>query len=761
MVNIKGNVYLFGGAGSVPQAMMKSGNNTNEYSVAGDLLNDLWCYKNQRWTKNEPQSQLPPERHSFALCVFGNLLYIFGGVGPNGVLDDIWSYNPDTNAWENKSWNSNQYNPPRRYGHSAVVIGNEIYLIGGKTSNGSLSSFIYKYNPATQEGTMISVPFQPSPGVIYGYAAWVIANKINIFGGFGGNDNPKYTNEGWILDLSTKTWTKQNYTGSTPLAASHTNIVVVGDTDKTVLIIGGENTSEQNSNVHLLKDNEFKKLPDAQITRSRGGAANLGNNQIILFGGLSGGQPVAKTEIITLPHPPLAPKLEKVFNDDTTRVIKIYWIDNSDNENGFRIYRNSNGSNPVVIGAEGANQTIYYDQSYSFGDIYTYTVTAFNDAGESEHSNPIKISLIPPAPTNLVCKQVSKNVELTWKNNSDNKTQFSVERKIGSEPFSNITNTNPNQTKYIDTNLEYGKEYTYRVRAFIRELFSGYCNEVKIELIGPPIAPFLNPVTFDDTSCIIILISWRDLSNNEKGFRIYRNAIGSNANIIGTVNANEQYYNDTSFKDGERYTYTVTAFNDFAESEHSNAEAINVYPPKPQNVSCICKKDGIEINWINKSNNNPRSSIERRENQSQYFELTRTEPNTNKYLDKNVTVGNEYSYRIRSFVGELFSKYSEEVTVRITDVSIEHLPTEFNLSQNYPNPFNPVTVISYQLPVGVWTTLKIYDLLGNEITTLVNEYKQPGIYVETFHGTTLPSGVYFYRLTANNFSSVRKMIFLK
>lgn len=90
-------------------------------------------------------------------------------------------------------------------------------------------------------------------------------------------------------------------------------------------------------------------------------------------------------------------------------------------------------------------------------------------------------------------------------------------------------------------------------------------------------------------------------------------------------------------------------------------------------------------------------------------------------------------------------------------------PKIFQLSQNYPNPFNPNTLISYQLPVGSNVTLKVYDILGNEIATLVDEYKPAGSYnVEfTINNLQLSSGIYFYQLKAGEFAQTRKMILLK
>lgn len=90
-----------------------------------------------------------------------------------------------------------------------------------------------------------------------------------------------------------------------------------------------------------------------------------------------------------------------------------------------------------------------------------------------------------------------------------------------------------------------------------------------------------------------------------------------------------------------------------------------------------------------------------------------------------------------------------------------NIPIEFSLSQNYPNPFNPSTKISWQSPVGNWQTLKIYDVLGTEIATLIDEFKQAGKYDVDFNANGLPSGVYFYQLTAGSFIETKKLVLVK
>ena len=93
--------------------------------------------------------------------------------------------------------------------------------------------------------------------------------------------------------------------------------------------------------------------------------------------------------------------------------------------------------------------------------------------------------------------------------------------------------------------------------------------------------------------------------------------------------------------------------------------------------------------------------------------------------------------------------------------SEQKTPSEFLLSQNFPNPFNPSTVINYQLPRTSFVSLKVYDILGKEVATVVNEIKEAGVYSVLFDGSALSAGVYFYKIQAGIYSTIKKMILIK
>ena len=133
---------------------------------------------------------------------------------------------------------------------------------------------------------------------------------------------------------------------------------------------------------------------------------------------------------------------------------------------------------------------------------------------------------------------------------------------------------------------------------------------------------------------------------------------------------------------------------------------------------------------------------------------TTTSPNQYTYVDKLLDAG-KYFYRLKQLDFNGTFEYSNIVEIDVRSID------EFTLKQNYPNPFNPTTKISWQSPVNSWQTLKIYDLLGNIVANLVNEYRPAGDYKVDFNASTLPSGVYFYRIQVENFVETKKMIFLR
>ncbi len=170
----------------------------------------------------------------------------------------------------------------------------------------------------------------------------------------------------------------------------------------------------------------------------------------------------------------------------------------------------------------------------------------------------------------------------------------------------------------------------------------------------------------------------------------------------------------------------------------------------------------IQLNWATATEiNNQGFDIERKSNTGEYQKIgfvggfgTSTETHTYTYTDNNVTAGS-YTYRLKQVDFDGTFEYSNEVNVDIV------APLEFALDQNYPNPFNPSTTIKYSTAQDGLVKLAIYNMLGEEVTTLVNKTQKAGRYEVNFNASNLASGVYIYRLDTPNFTSAKKLMLMK
>ena len=201
-------------------------------------------------------------------------------------------------------------------------------------------------------------------------------------------------------------------------------------------------------------------------------------------------------------------------------------------------------------------------------------------------------------------------------------------------------------------------------------------------------------------------------------------------------------------------------------------------PVELTSFSAECRSQSVELKWTTATEvNNYGFEIERSAISSQSSAESR-KPNAESWAQIAFVQGHgnsnspkEYSftenlalahdlnrvqYRLKQIDLNGAFEYSPIVKVNV------EAPSQLKLAQNYPNPFNPETTINFQIPFASHVTLKVYDVLGREVATLVDEFKQAGTYVKTLHATSLPSGVYFYKLqTANGFSETKKLMLMK
>ena len=232
--------------------------------------------------------------------------------------------------------------------------------------------------------------------------------------------------------------------------------------------------------------------------------------------------------------------------------------------------------------------------------------------------------------------------------------------------------------------------------------------------------------------------------------------------VSETDNGSDDYWDadqNTTVNDG----YVILSWQSGAD---------NTLPVELTTFSANIVKNKIQLNWqtATEVNNygfeiqrqNQVSSIENKDPKWQSIAFVEGHGNSNSprhysFIDNNINSG-KYFYRLKQIDINGSFEYSKEIEVTI------NAPNKFQLAHNYPNPFNPTTTINYSIPdISSLQNvqLKVYNILGKEVATLVNKEQSPGNYKVSFNANNLTSGIYYYKLSTNNFTDVKQMILLK
>ncbi|MCU0405535.1 MAG: T9SS type A sorting domain-containing protein [Ignavibacteriaceae bacterium] len=173
-------------------------------------------------------------------------------------------------------------------------------------------------------------------------------------------------------------------------------------------------------------------------------------------------------------------------------------------------------------------------------------------------------------------------------------------------------------------------------------------------------------------------------------------------------------------------------------------------------------KDAVELSWMTATEtNNQGFEIERMSINGEFEQVgfvegygTTTEPQAYSFIDSKLETGS-YTYRLKQIDFDGSFEYSNEIKAEV------EIPLAYSLEQNYPNPFNPSTKISYSIPADGYVKLAVYNLLGEEVATIVNSFQKADRYEVNFNASGLSSGVYVYKIESANYTSSRKLVLMK
>jgi len=271
-------------------------------------------------------------------------------------------------------------------------------------------------------------------------------------------------------------------------------------------------------------------------------------------------------------------------------------------------------------------------------------------------------------------------------------------------------------------------------------------------------------------------LNWNDNSENEYGFFIERSDVNNKEFIvIDSTESDEIFYMDATVAEGIPYYYRIKGYNIFGTSIPSDTAFVISKSNIIISPSALEAYDdtlgNVFLNWENNSTNEFGFIVERRADLEDSVFYVIDSCNTNSYIDTIPKPYSIFEYRVKAYNFDKESGYSNIFKVSgITDINDEtNKFNNFELMQNYPNPFNPITTIKYIIPTEVQSekskvknvVLTVYDILGREVKSLVNQNQKPGSYEVKFDGRNLPSGVYYYQLNYGNLFLTKKMLVLK
>jgi hypothetical protein len=225
------------------------------------------------------------------------------------------------------------------------------------------------------------------------------------------------------------------------------------------------------------------------------------------------------------------------------------------------------------------------------------------------------------------------------------------------------------------------------------------------------------------------------------------------------------YFDMISDINGARLAWAAT-FNGEQDVYYSYISDSTIVPVELLSFSSSVAANVVTLNWSTATElNNHGFEIERRSDIINWRTIgfregngTTSEPQQYSYSDELSDIASaKLYYRLK----QVDFNGSFEYFPNAFGIEVEIAPSVFSLSQNYPNPFNPTTIIKYAMSSKQYASLKVYDVLGNEVATLVNEEKETGIYEVEFDATGITSGIYFYKLQAGNFVETKKMLVIK
>ncbi|MBT7787377.1 MAG: fibronectin type III domain-containing protein [Calditrichaeota bacterium] len=467
--------------------------------------------------------------------------------------------------------------------------------------------------------------------------------------------------------------------------------------------------------------------------------------RIIGFNNGGESDPSNELQVTSLHWPPDAPTELRGEGADPGE-IRLYWVDNSEFESGFRIDRRGDRMLPwEVLDTVDVDVEFYRDTLDLFFDRqFYYQITAFSTGGNSEPSDDISVPTpgLPAGYTQLKVNAVSSNEALiSWEDLSTNEDGFKVSRSIEGGDWEVIGTVGDNDTTYLDPGLMPNTTYSYRVWAFNFYGSSVPNDPISITTLGAP-AAF---EAFGLTSTRVQL-DWDNGSDNrENGYRVQKLIDGEEEWInIADLIVGERTFIDNQVVGNMTYTYRVLAFGDRSISNPTNEIIVHTLVMPQEFRIAPVSDSAVRLYWVDNSESEDGFQIERRATDLEDWEIVGTTlPDVDTHEDAGLDRITTYFYRMSAISSNSMSDYTEELSARTFDT----LPLAPSDLAGEVTDRDEITL--------TWT-----DNADNESGFVIERKELGGIWVlaatvganvEMFENNALnPESTYLYRIQAFN-----------
>lgn len=701
---------------------------------------------------------------------------LFGGLD-KGLLGDTFVYTLSTNVWY---WNQTSTHPNNRAEFGLAHIGGDhAVLFGGTRYMSNELNDTWIYDRSAGQWTDADPPTKPSKRL--GHAmAYLGDDKVLLFGGWPGSSNNVNCHDTWIYDLNRNNWLQMTPENSPPARRYHDMAYLGGDQ---VLLFGGEHApggviGNDTWIYDLSKNTWTKKSTNFKPASSKHHAmAYIGNGQVVLYGA----------------------------NGDETWIYDLasnsWTVDENSTDPGIRNAHRmgetsmDGSTGPILFGGSLDEDADLETWVFGGGDYLKeeyYPPMGFRSLVEYEGAIPIawsKPDLPDQAGRETAPVQFMKHEDAL---KTQNPTGYTVCRSTSSGGTYTEIASNINRQYFRDENVNNGQTYYYKVKAVYAggesDLTSytsssassgGYTIHSGEAEIYPTLDGFIDASEWSDASQTVITHPDRSgsvilyfMNNSEKLYVAVDDKLDTSLDhydqftIFFDQNKNREFPSNTPSDEGN---FWIAWDGDAAASFTLFGPRSGYWPdhlwweeritPSGMNHGMSTASGNVQYEGsidldtfpMNRSAGDIIGILVFTYDYGSY-QYTGFWPQTADQL-KNIAAEHQqtpFSY------GDLHL-----VTVPTSAPLQVAVPQSFELKQNYPNPFNPITSIQFSVPTSCFVTLKIYDLLGKEIETLVNEKRSAGKYTVEWNGKGVPNGIYLYRLQTHSYTETKKLILQK